>query len=169
MIALPRLRTLRAVSTLNACISLATAWAVSSRCAPVWKGLSTTGRVVCLGSPLNGSRAAQALVDNRWGSVVAGQALIEATITEPASKWASDVARRRDVGVVAGSQSAGLGRVFARFEEPNDGTVAVSETQLEGTKDHIVLPVSHSGMVFSSEVADQAAAFLRRGEFLRED
>ena len=135
----------------------------------VSKGLCSSGRIVCLGSPLNGSRAARALAEQSWGSVVAGRAVIEATITDPVSGWADALVHSHEVGVIAGSQSAGMGRVLARFEEPNDGTVAVSETRLAGAQDHIVLPVSHSGMVFSSEVADQAAAFLRRGEFLRED
>ena len=35
-------------------------------------------------------------------------------------------------------------------------------------KDHLVLPVSHKGMLISRDVVDQTAAFLQRGEFLRE-
>ena len=68
----------------------------------------------------------------------------------------------------AAMSSIGLAQFVAEFEEDNDGTVAVSETQLPGARDHIVMPVSHNGMLLSSNVLDQAAAFLKRGEFLRE-
>ena len=62
----------------------------------------------------------------------------------------------------------GVGRLVTRFDGDNDGSVAVSETRLEGARDHICLKVSHKGMLVSGEVVDQAAAFLKRGEFLRE-
>jgi hypothetical protein len=35
-------------------------------------------------------------------------------------------------------------------------------------KDHLCLPVSHTGLLLSKNVTDQAAAFLKRGEFLRD-
>jgi hypothetical protein len=70
--------------------------------------------------------------------------------------------------VIAGDASIGFAQFVAEFEEDNDGTVAVSETQLAGARDHMIMPVSHNGMLLSSRVVDQAAAFLKRGEFLRE-
>jgi len=51
--------------------------------------------------------------------------------------------------------------------EPSDGVVTVDETRLPGLSDHLVLPVSHSGMLISREVALQTAAFLRYGRFER--
>ena len=59
----------------------------------------------------------------------------------------------------------GLGRLFADLEGEHDGTVLVSETQLPGAKDHIVLHTSHTAMLFSNEVARQAVTFLREGNF----
>ena len=49
----------------------------------------------------------------------------------------------------------------------NDGVVTIEETRIPGLADHIVLPVSHSGMLFSGDVADQTANFLRQGKFAR--
>jgi hypothetical protein len=57
--------------------------------------------------------------------------------------------------------------LVANFDEDNDGTIGVSETRLDGARDHLVMPVSHKGMLVSADVADQAAAFIKRGEFLR--
>jgi hypothetical protein len=45
--------------------------------------------------------------------------------------------------------------------------VAVEETQLAGASDHIVLPISHTGMLLSAAVAHQAAYFLQHGGFER--
>jgi len=127
------------------------------------------GRLVCLGSPLCGSQAARELHGTSLGRAIVGRALADASVTENAAEWGAAVAARREIGVIAGSVPAGIGRLFAGFDEPNDGTVAVRETRLPGIADHLVMPVTHTGMVFSRDVADQAAAFLKRGRFFRDD
>ena len=43
----------------------------------------------------------------------------------------------------------GLGRLVGKIDGPNDGTVRVEETRLTSAKEHLTLPVTHSGMVFS--------------------
>lgn len=125
------------------------------------------GRVVCLGSPLGGSEAGRRLRRHAWGRAILGHTITAGVIDTAAADWAADVTRRYDVGVIAGTKAMGLGRLFVDFDEPSDGTVAVAETRLPGLRDHVCLPVSHTGLALSAEVADQAAAFLRRGEFLR--
>ena len=127
-----------------------------------------SGRVVCLGSPLTGSRSASFLSRQDWAEPILGLSLSKGVVDEPASIWASAVCAARDIGVIAGNSSIGLAQFVAEFEEDNDGTVAVSETQLPGARDHLLMPVSHNGMLLSASVLDQAAAFLKRGEFLRE-
>ena len=126
------------------------------------------GRVVCLGSPLSGSRAADFLHAKDWGEHLLGNSLPEGTIHSVANDWAGDVCARRDVGVIAGSVPVGIGHIAGKFGEPNDGTVAVSETYLDGAKDHLVMEVTHMGLTISRNVSDQVGSFLRRGEFLRE-
>jgi len=119
------------------------------------------GRAVLLGSPLGGSRAAQGLA--RWpiGAAILGRN-IEAEVLKPqVRRWDG----QRDLGIIAGDLSLGLGRLFGDLGGPNDGTVAVDETRLPGAIDHIVLPISHTGMLFSAEVALQTAAFLAHGRF----
>ena len=51
------------------------------------------------------------------------------------------------------------------FDEPNDGTVAVSETRLPGAKAHVLVSVSHSGMLLSARVAHEVGLFLEYGHF----
>lgn len=133
------------------------------------KGFSDVpGRVVCLGSPLSGSRAADFLHATDWGEHLLGHSLPEGTIHSVANDWAGPVCEARDVGVIAGNLPVGIGHITGKFGEPNDGTVAVSETRLDGARDHLVMGVTHMGLTTSRNVADQIGSFLRRGEFLRE-
>lgn len=119
------------------------------------------GRVVLMGSPAAGSCAAQSV--SRWtiGPAVLGPlALAELTGGAP-RRWSQP----RELGVIAGSGRRGLGRLVSRLPEPNDGTVAVEETRIEGMTDHVVLPVTHTGMLISADVARHVARFLHRGRF----
>lgn len=126
------------------------------------------GRVVCFGSPLTGSRAAAFLTTQNWAEPILGHSLPAGVVHAAANEWASHVCETREVGIIAGTVPVGFGRLVTTFDGDNDGSVAVSETRLEGAKDHICLKVSHKGMLVSSEVVDQAAAFFKRGEFLRD-
>ena len=110
--------------------------------------------VVLLGSPVQGAKAARILRSVTGGSrSVVGRALHD---------WA-DGRKRPAVAVpvytLAGTRSTGLGRVVARFKEPNDGTVTVAETHYPGAT-ACALPVSHTGMLFDAEVAKQVSAWL---------
>ena len=126
------------------------------------------GRIVCLGSPLTGSRAAEILHAQEWAEKIIGHSLPAGVIHAAANDWGSHVCRERDVGIIAGNLPLGLGRFVASFDEDNDGTIAVSETRLDGARDHMVMPVSHKGLLVSRDVADQVGAFLKRGQFLRD-
>ena len=129
---------------------------------------SPPGRVVCIGSPLTGSRAVKFLTTQNWAEPIIGHSLPAGAVHAVANEWASHVCEERDVGIIAGTSPYGFGRLVTTFDGDNDGSVAVSETQLNGAKDHICLDVSHKSMLISREVVDQAAAFFKRGEFLRD-
>lgn len=125
-------------------------------------------RIVCLGSPLCGSRAAEGLNRSEWGRFILGKTITEGVVHEAAISWGERAATLREIGVVAGDAAIGVGQLVAKFDEPNDGAVAVSETRLPGARDHVVLNVNHTGMLLSSQVVDQAAAFLKNGQFRHE-
>jgi pimeloyl-ACP methyl ester carboxylesterase len=122
------------------------------------------GRVVCLGSPLKGSKTAARLL--RWpgGRLLVGKCLGDVQARGGFDSWRAGV----EVGSIAGSLPFGVGRLLGPFPEPNDGTVAVDETMIAGLTDHIVLPVSHVALLWSSAVAAQTEHFLLHGRFLRE-
>lgn len=120
------------------------------------------GRVVLLGAPVGGSQAARAFADWPGGDLMLGRSI---------DIWRSGHRPQLDaaisVAAIAGSSPFGLGSMFMDVPDPSDGVVTVQETRLPGLADHLVLPVSHSGMLISQEVARQTAAFLRHGRFER--
>jgi pimeloyl-ACP methyl ester carboxylesterase len=119
------------------------------------------GRVVLLGSPVQGSRAARAVASWSLGSQLFGALAVAQLARAHERRW--DLPR--EIGVIAGSRSIGLGRLFAELPQPNDGTVAVEETRMPGASAHLVLDVSHLGMLWSQPVAGAAGRFLARGSF----
>jgi pimeloyl-ACP methyl ester carboxylesterase len=123
------------------------------------------GRVVLTGTPVTGSQAARRLARLPGGRAALGRSMPE--WMEPTTFAARD---GREIGVIAGRKAIGLGRIVAPdLERPSDGVVSVAETRFPGMRDHIVLNVSHTGILFSRAVARQICAFLRDGQFERRD
>lgn len=116
-------------------------------------------RVVCLGSPLRGSRVASRLAARAWTRPLLGRS---AGFLQAGLQGWSGAAQ---VGMVAGDVARGMGRLFAHFEAGSDGTVGLDETRLPGLADHCTVHCSHTGLVFSAAAAAQAAHFLREGRF----
>jgi pimeloyl-ACP methyl ester carboxylesterase len=121
------------------------------------------GRIVLLGSPLQGSRAAQNLARLPFGKKIMGRGVHEELLTERQRRWTG----QRELGVIAGSVGIGLGRLVGVRGAPSDGTIFVEETRLPGISHHLVLRISHTALPFSSVVARQTAAFLSDGVFIR--
>lgn len=119
------------------------------------------GRVVLLGSPLQGSEVAQRLATWPFGERILGKSIAEAVLARPEREWDGS----RELGIIAGNKAVGMGRIVKSLKGPNDGTVMVAETKLPGANAHRVLPVAHTTLLFSSAVADHTAHFLREGRF----
>jgi hypothetical protein len=113
---------------------------------------------------VQGSRVARTVAHWSIGPQLMGSLAARELTRHDTRVWRSP----RELGIIAGSRSAGLGRLFAELPAPNDGTVCVDETKLAGANEHIVLDVSHTGMLVSSPVAASVAAFLRTGRFSQE-
>jgi pimeloyl-ACP methyl ester carboxylesterase len=121
------------------------------------------GRIVLLGSPLNGSRAARNVARLPLGLKILGLGVREELLTERVRRWNG----QRELGVIAGSLGVGLGRLVGTRGAPSDGTIFVEETRLAGITEHLVLKVSHTGLPFSKTVAGETGAFLSSGAFIR--
>ena len=119
------------------------------------------GRIVTLGTPHQGSTTAETI--RNWG---AGTPLLGGAYRNMLDGNLPDLPPGIELGSLAGNSPLGIGRIF-KLQGENDGTVLVEETRFPGMADHILLPVSHTGMLTDKRVAGQTAAFLRHGRFDR--
>ena len=118
------------------------------------------GRVVLLGAPINGSISVKKATKMPLLKGFFGES-INHGLLEKSPKWTGD----REIGMIAGTKSLGLGMLAGELKGINDGEVLLSETKYEGLSAHIALNVSHSELLFSSEVSNNVCSFLKTGEF----
>jgi pimeloyl-ACP methyl ester carboxylesterase len=118
-----------------------------------------SGRVVLMGTPVKGSAAVKRL------QKLPGQSFIFGKVRENLLEGLQHTPVGRETGVICGTRAFGFGQLAGKHDEPNDGSVTVSETALEGLKDSIELAVAHSEMLVSTEVIEQLEQFLLNGKF----
>ena len=121
------------------------------------------GRVVMQGPPNQGSEATD-FWKNTWLYKTlygpAGQQL--GTCEKGPSAW-NDVADY-ELGIIAGDSTFDFFH-SSLIKGKDDGKVSVESTRLEGMTDHIVLPVTHSLMMYKKPVIHQTMYFLEHGRF----
>ena len=120
-----------------------------------------TGNVMLMGAPVRGNFAGRRLAQHGWGRWFLGA-------SEPlwregrSARWT----RPEPLGVLAGTLPIGLGRLFGTLPGANDCVVRLEETEVDGMRERVVLPVGHSAMLVSARVAAQAVSFLNDARFL---
>ncbi len=120
------------------------------------------GRIVTLGTPHTGSYVADRLGRNGLFRRMLGRSL--PALSGELSPWEG----QRELGSIAGYLPVGVGMLMHDLPKPNDGTVAVNETFLEGG-DHALVKASHMGLLFSRRTAEQVIAFLCEGRFRKNE
>src|SRR5205814_2159766 len=61
--------------------------------------------------------------------------------------------RREPLGIIAGTLPLGLGWMTGRLPGLSDGVVRVEETLVEGMAQQVTVPVTHSALIASNELA----------------
>ncbi len=126
-------------------------------------------RVVMLGPPNQGSQLADTIQNSAalqslpWLQSLQPPAAAE-LVTGETSVPILLGAVNFELGIIAGTNNH---RPFiaSRIKEPNDGTVTVNETKVEGMKDFIQLPTTHTFMMWNESVLEQTLHFLNQGQF----
>jgi hypothetical protein len=116
------------------------------------------GRIVLLGAPVRGSLA---------GRRVGGHAVGRWMLGGSAPRWEERGAawrRGEPLGVIAGTRPRGLASALGGLPGEHDGVVRVEETAVTGAE-RVLVPESHSPLVFSRRVAALVRGFLREGRF----
>lgn len=127
--------------------------------------IENLGRVVMLGPPNHGSEIVDELGEMPGFELINGEAGKQLG-TSPNSVPNTLGQVSFDLGVIAGNVS--FNPVYSTMlPGDDDGKVSVGSTKVEGLKDHIVLPVSHTFMMRNADVIEQTRFYLEHGRFER--
>jgi pimeloyl-ACP methyl ester carboxylesterase len=127
------------------------------------RALPNLARVVMLAPPNHGSELADVVRRSRALRVAFGPTASELG-TDPASLPNRLPPADFEVGVIAGTSTVNpIGSWLIPADD--DGTVSVASARLEGMRDFVTLPVSHTLILLSGEAARQTIAFLQHGRF----
>jgi len=123
------------------------------------------GRVVMIGPPNHGSAAADMAERNALLRRFLGGNLMRLGTGGDAIVKTLGPADF-EVGIIAGEVAVNpiFGKVLGG---KNDGAVTIRSARLEGMRDFLVVPYSHTLMLWRTEVAHQVRAFLHDGRFAR--
>ena len=119
------------------------------------------GRVVMLGSPVKGSWVAQKVQNWPVVSPILARSMPNALSGKDIPEWNTN----RDWGMISGTRNQGLGVLTGGLPEDGDGTVLLKETIHPKQTSQVSIHTSHTGLLFSKEVAVLTTQFLKTGTF----
>ncbi|MCF6288395.1 MAG: alpha/beta hydrolase [Proteobacteria bacterium] len=113
------------------------------------------GKLIMLGSSINGATVARAMGKKRWTAWMLKHA------TEPLENGVPNPTVFRNSMMIAGtSNSIGIARIVIKLPEPNDGTVTVADTQADWINTHITEKTNHFNMLFRKNIKQHIIEFL---------
>jgi len=119
------------------------------------------GRVIMLGTPINGSSLARKIHSFAPARILLGRSVVRGLFGDM-PRWP----RSRPLAMIAGYRGIGFGLlVLNRLDKPNDGTVCLHETRSAAVTDHLQVPFSHTQMLLVRPVAEAVCDYLKQGQF----
>jgi pimeloyl-ACP methyl ester carboxylesterase len=122
------------------------------------------GRVVMIAPPNKGSEIADLLKDFTPYKKLFGPAGQELTTSHREKNIKKPY---YEVGVIAGTRGWPYMLGNVSIKGAHDGRVALERTKMEGMRDHVALPATHSFIAWKPSVHQQIIRFLENGSFKR--
>ncbi len=122
------------------------------------QNIRKTGRLVMLASPINGSKVAKHISQTPFLKKLLKFA--ETPLIEGIKITQTD----RPTMMIMGNWPIGLGRIFYRFKEPSDGTVAVASTQADWLDKHQVINSNHLGILKNKQAKLLTWQFIKESD-----
>ncbi len=116
-----------------------------------------SGKLVMLGSPINGSSVARALHRRKWHKWLLKEA------TEPLINGVTEGQSLRPTAMLAGNMHWGVGRLVKHMDRASDGTVAVQETEADWIDAHRIIHTNHLGLLTNKKARKWVLHFLQHG------
>ncbi len=119
--------------------------------------INKPGKLVLLGSPINGSSVAHRIKQRGWHKWMLRHA------TEPLGNGVIEApGHGRKTMMIAGNAPYGLGRLIGGSSGDNDGTVDVNETVADWVDHHVQINCSHTGMLRNKQAMQMTWDFMKQ-------
>lgn len=118
-------------------------------------------KVISMGTPWQGASILTFMQQYHIEGIV-GKSL-EVLLPKDHNEWQFP---KIPLGSIAGKSTIGARMLFTPGKKiPTDGTVTIEETKIKGMTDHTIIPINHTGLIFSNLAAQQALNFIETNHF----
>jgi pimeloyl-ACP methyl ester carboxylesterase len=124
------------------------------------------GRAVLIASPNQGSELVKKISTYFWFDSIFGPGAEDLMIDSEFMSILPD-ASTYEAGVISGNLTMNPLTSLFVLNGPDDGTVSVNSTMINGMKDHIVIPATHHTIVNDYRTLQQTERFITTGKFDR--
>lgn len=117
--------------------------------------ITKNGKLVMIGSPINGSQVAKKLKKRGWHKFLFRHA------TQPLVEGVRNPQACRKSMMIAGDFPYGIGQVVHRMKGQSDGTVSIDETQAGWIDQHQIIHSNHLGLLKNRQAKALTYSFLK--------
>lgn len=151
--------TMKLVALVNSCESETVHLVAHSMggivCMRALPDINKPGKLVMIGSPINGSQVAKKLQKRGWHKWLLRHA------TAPLTEGVVNPQVFRKSQMIAGDLPYGVGQIVHRMQGANDGTVSVDETQADWINHHQTIRSNHMGLLKNHQAKALTLKFLQ--------
>ena len=126
------------------------------------------GRVVLIATPNSGSEYASVIKKYDFVKYFLGQTIEDLSKDSVIMRSIPEEVNY-ETGVISANFTLNFLSRFFILKDECDGTVTVESTKIRGMKDHIIIPSTHSLIIFNQKAIDNVVSFIKNGFFDKEN